>query len=396
MQQQGTSQALSNKNAFAEASYDNRWNVRVSVITRHAITNYGSILQALATQKAVEHLGHECEIVDYVRTDESPAHLEATLLKGKPSWNGSALRRAAYLALRQPESVAGAFGFAQERRRLLNLSKRYHSPEELRCDPPAADVYMTGSDQVWGPTSSGEYDPSYLLFFAPDGARKVSYAASFGKKIPDGDVEKMFRALLERYEAVSVREDSAVQQLGEWGIRAKQVLDPTLLLSGDDWRGFAGRQVRRRPYVLVYQIHSDPRVGEYAKTAAKKLGLPLVRISAYLHQIGREGRLKYLPGVREFIRLVDGAHLLVTDSFHGTAFAINLNTPFVEVLPGNGTASRNVSILRLTGTEERILSGDGLALLEKPIDFESVASVLAQNRESSFGVLRSLIEGGSL
>lgn len=368
--------------------------MKVSVITRHAITNYGSLLQALATQKAIGSLGHECEIVDYVRTDESPFHLEATLLRSKPYWNGSLLKRVAYLALRQPESLAGALKFVRERRRFLKLSRRYSSVGELSSEPPAADVYMTGSDQVWGPTSSGEYDPSYLLSFVPDDARKVSYAASFGKRVPTGETESMLRSLLARYDAVSVREDSAVQQLKTWGFQADQVLDPTLLLSGDNWRGFAGKKNACPPYVLAYQIHSDPRVGRYAEAAAKKLGLPLVRVSAYLHQIAREGKLEYLPDIREFVRLIDGAWLLVTDSFHGTAFAINLNTSFVEVLPDNGTASRNASILRLTGLEDRVLKDDDLSLAEKVVDFEPVNKVLSCERERSLSLMRSLIEGG--
>lgn len=252
---------------------------------------------------------------------------------------------------------------------------------------------MTGSDQVWGPTSSGEYDPSYLLSFAPNDVRKVSYAASLGKRAPAGETESMFQSLLARYDAISVREDSAVHQLKTWGFEADQVLDPTLLLSGDNWRDFARGKKVRPPYVLVYQIHSNPRVGHYAEAAAKELGLPLVRVSAYLHQVVREGKLEYLPGIREFIRLVDGAQLLVTDSFHGTAFAINLNTSFVEVLPEDGTACRNVSILRLTGLESRVLKDDDLSFAEKAVDFEPVNKVLSLERKRSLNLMRFLIEG---
>ena len=368
--------------------------MKVSVITRHAITNYGSLLQALATQLAIELLGHECEIVNYVREVESAFRLEEALLKSKPSWNGSAVRRLAYRLLRQPESVAGAVGFARERKKLLKLSRRYSSAEELAADLPIADVYLTGSDQVWGPTASGAYDPSYLLSFIPDTSRKVSYAASFGKRVPEGEVEVMFRTLLERYACVSVREDSAVSQLRKWNIDAVQVLDPTLLLSGEAWRRFAGGQEKKTPYALVYQIHNDRRVGRYARQVAKDMGLPLVRVSAHLHQISREGKLRYLPGIKEFISLVDNAALLITDSFHGTAFAINLGTPFVEILPDNGTASRNVSILRLTGLEDRVLRDSGdLSLASDPIDFARVENVLRVERERSLKVLRSLIEG---
>lgn len=368
--------------------------MKVSVITRHAITNYGSLLQSLATQMAVESLGHTCEIIDYIRDDESPLHLEATLLKSKPAWNSSVLKRVAYLALRQPESLAGALKFARERSKLLKLTQRYRTTAELSLNPPVADVYMTGSDQVWGPTSSGKYDPSYLLSFVPDDAAKVSYAASLGKRVPTDETETMFRALLARYDAISVREDSAVQQLNTWGFQARQVLDPTLLMTGDDWRRFAGGEKTRLPYVLIYQIHSNPRVGRYAEVAAKKLGLPLVRVSTHFHQVTREGKLEYLPDIRKFIRLIDGARLLVTDSFHGIAFAINLNTSFVQILPDNGTETRNTSILRLTGLEGRVLKGNDLLLAGKSIDYTRVNTLLSLEREHSINVMRSLIEGG--
>lgn len=120
-----------------------------------------------------------------------------------------------------------------------------------------------------------------------------------------------------------------------------------------------------------------------------------MRVSPYLHQITREGRLEYLPGIKEFISFIDNAELLITDSFHGTAFAINLGTPFVEVLPDNGTASRNASILRLTGLEGRVLgSVDDLSLALEPIDFSQVNEVLDRERKQSLEVLRSSIEGG--
>ena len=373
--------------------------MKVSVITRHAVANYGSLLQAIATQRAVEMLGHECEVVDYVRSDETVLRSERTLLESKPKWSSSFLRRIVYLALRVPESVLANTMFSAERRKALRLSRRYSSLDELRRNPPAADVYMTGSDQVWGPVMCGAYDPAYLLEYVPEGCRLVAYGSSFGKRVPSGDAEHMFCKGLSRYDAIAVREDTAVAQLGGWGIPAEQVLDPTLLLPGDVWRSAMsvdGGCKRRMPYALVYQIHSDPRVGAYAERAASHLGLPLIRVSAYAHQMSREGRLVFLPCASDFLRLIDDAEILVTDSFHGTAFAINMNTPFVEVLPNTGTASRNASILRLTGLEDRVLGSDNdLELAGRPINFAPVNAIVIKERERSMKVLRRLIEGGA-
>ena len=79
--------------------------MKVSVITRHAITNYGSLLQAMATQRVIEELGHNCEIIDYIREDESYSQHEKTLLKRKKEWNRNPIKKGLYLAIRQPESI---------------------------------------------------------------------------------------------------------------------------------------------------------------------------------------------------------------------------------------------------------------------------------------------------
>lgn len=98
---------------------------KVSVITRHAITNYGSLLQSLATQKMIEKMGYECEIVNYIRDDESYSKHELTLLKKKPNWYNNPVKRMTYLLLRQPESILAGRKFEKVRNETLNLSKLY-------------------------------------------------------------------------------------------------------------------------------------------------------------------------------------------------------------------------------------------------------------------------------
>ena len=214
--------------------------MKVSCITRHAISNYGSLLQAYATQRAVESLGHEFEIMDYVPACEDVSQQVRTLLSTKPSWNGNPLKKSVYRLLMEPETRVAGKRFARERSQLLKMSPHYASLEELKANPPKADVYMTGSDQVWGPISSGAYDLSYALEFAPEGARRISYAASFGKKNMPDSVRPRFLEDLRAYEAVFVREDAAREQLASWGIeRPDRLSIPRCCLMarrGEGWR----------------------------------------------------------------------------------------------------------------------------------------------------------------
>ena len=187
--------------------------MKVAVITRHAITNYGSLLQAFATQQVIENLGHECEIIDYVREDESYTQHEKTLLARKPEWNRNPIKRAIYLALRQPESIASGKRFEVEQSKYLHLTRRYTSSEQLLKDKPIADVYVTGSDQVWGPVENGTYDSSYCLSFTDKADKRIAYAASFGRTEMTENIEAYFKKWLSRYRYIGVREDSAVSIL---------------------------------------------------------------------------------------------------------------------------------------------------------------------------------------
>lgn len=366
--------------------------MKVAVITRHAIINYGSLLQAFATQQVIENLGHECEIIDYIRDDESYAKHELTLLARKPEWNDSLIKKIVYLALRQPESIASGKKFEREQKKYLHLTKRYTCLKQLVNNKPKADVYMTGSDQVWGPVENGSYDSSYCLSFTNNADKRIAYAASFGRTDLSSETHDYFIKWLERYKFICVREDGAVKLLKRWGLDAVQGLDPTLLLDGNFWHRYMN-PIKANDYVLVYQLHNDKRVGAYAKKVAESMGLPLIRISSSFHQVFREGRFIWCPSVGEFLSYIKNAKCLITDSFHGTAFAINLHTQFVEVLPNNNTGARNISILRLTSLSDRILDkDDDINLAEKLIDFSKTEQIIAEKRRESIELLKQMIE----
>lgn len=366
--------------------------MKISVITRHAIINYGSILQALATQSVIEKIGHECEIINYIRDDESYKKLERTILKCKPEWNKNILKRMMYLFFRVPETILAGKRFEKERMRLLKLSRLYTDSDELQADPPPADVYITGSDQVWGPMTAGDYDCSYCLSFTVDNAKRISYAASFGHTDMTSELEEYFKKHLSRYAGISVREESAVKILADMGIAAQQVIDPTLLIDSKEWMKYADMNIKGK-YVLVYQLHNDPKLGIYAQKTAKEKGLPLIRISASLHQISRRGKFIWCPDISKFLGYIKNAEYLVTDSFHGTAFAINFNTQFIEVLPNNKTGTRNISILKLTELEDRIVTDfDDFSCINRQIDFQRVNRIIETERERSLKILKRMLE----
>ncbi len=361
----------------------------IKVITRHAPSNYGSLLQSIATITVLERLGHTCEIIDYIRNDEQGLKAVITSLNSKQGWNGNPLKKLAYIAFRYPEEKTAEVKFSRMRKKFLKLTRLCRTIEDLK--KLNADVFMTGSDQVWGPTLNGHYDEAYFLSFVADNP-KTAYAASFGRTDFTPQILSEYKRLLSAYASIAVRENSAVGLLKQMGIAcAGQVLDPTLLLTGEEWSKWIKKDIQGK-YVLVYQLHNNPALSDYAVRFARHAGLPLYRISPTFHQIRRGGKFIYLPKLDEFLSYIKNCAYFITDSFHGTAFALNFNKQFIEILPNNKTGSRNQSILQLTGLTDRILTDyQDFSLADKPIDYTSVNDILYNERQESVQVLRRLL-----
>lgn len=363
----------------------------VALITRHAVFNYGSLLQTIATRQCVENLGHRCTVIDYCRRDEDYRRIASVLLQRNPRWNRNALTRLVYKAVQSPKFHLMGRHFDRLRKGMFPVTARYDSEEALRARRPKADIYMTGSDQVWGPIGGADFDGAYFLSFTEDSDRRVSYAASFGKATLDSGITEEIKALLARYETVTVRERSAAQVIEGWGLPVRQVLDPTLLLDSGYWDKLITDTFPEK-YILVYQLHSNEDMLHYAYALAEKTGLPLVTMSSTAQHLVKKGsRHVFLPTLSQWLGYIKNAAFLVTDSFHGTAFAINFGTQFVNVLP-KGTATRNQSILELTGLQDRVVTDyQDFSCYDRFIDYTRVHRIIEENRKDSLNILEGML-----
>lgn len=374
--------------------------MNVKVITRHSPSNYGSLLQSIATVKTIEGLGHDCSIIDYQRPDERGLKGVLTQVNCKAGF-GNPLKKLAYIAIRYPIEKFALVRFDRMRKKYLKMTSRCSSHVDLK--KISADAFITGSDQVWGPMMNGVYDSAYFLQFVGKDSRKLAYAASFGKTKFDESTVVAYKKMLSEYNKIAVREKSAVSLLEEWGLNncLGQVLDPTLLLDMSQWTNLLIKKndfdkYKDLKYILVYQIHNDPKLSGYAKRLAKHTGMELLRVNPMLHQALRGGKFICSPDLSEFLSLVANASCIVTDSFHGTCFSINFGKQFIEILPNNATGTRNQSILELTGLSDRILCDfNDYSLVDKVIDYSKVNELLEVERRKSLEVIRSMIQNSS-
>ena len=248
--------------------------LRLSVITQHTVNNYGSVLQTYVTQKIFESMGHRVEFVDFWRADNLEAARVDRVLQ-----NNSAMKRLRPLwasippAARLTRWAVGKLLQRNQRnmkrfleQRVTFSAEKYLSAEMLRRRPPVADVYITGSDQVWNSQYNHGVERAYFLDYAPAGKKRISFAASIGRTALDKEEIPETVALLKRYTAISVREQSGVDLLKSLGIQAQRILDPTLVLDGAWWRRLADyRKCPKAPYLLIYQLNVNPQMDAYAE-----------------------------------------------------------------------------------------------------------------------------------
>lgn len=363
----------------------------VALITLHRSANYGSVLQALATQVVLERMGYDVVVVDYYAPRNSVPEMLRGLRHKKPLFEKNPLALFAARAILLPSYLKRRRNFDRFITRSLNLSGRtYRSNEELTLDPPEADLYVTGSDQVWNSEWNGGIDEALFLAFTPDDAPRISFSASFGKlELDDGEVGRT-RELLARYGGITVREDTGVEIVRGLGLDATQVLDPTLFMTPEDWRPWVSGRRPRGEYILMYNINHNAPLDRFVQRLARKTGLPVYYISYQLHDCFKRGRMRCCVPVEDFLSLIAGARYVVCDSFHCAAFSVNFNREFA-IVPPKRFGTRLESFMRVVGLEDRIVGEEDIGIFDRPIDWGSANARLDAERARSLDAVKSAI-----
>lgn len=320
---------------------------KVGIITVHCLPNWGSVLQAYALQQVIKRLGFEVENIDYRFPNEF--HWE----RGK-KWGMKPPLTLKNMLRCIKNTVMYAMNLkAHPLMHLLDLfiknnmklSKRYISYNELHKNPPIYDIYVSGSDQIWNPnTMLGDY--SYMFDFAPDNAKIISYASSFScRNIPES-MKPQYKRFLSRYTSISVRENNGKLIINELlGREAKVVLDPSLLLDSDEWKKLSmnGRKCLLPPkyilcYMLAYTFSADEPMNILLTRVQERFKWPVIMLKTAPRNFKGEQFVlpkNYSIGIPEFLYLIQNASIVVSSSFHGTAFALNMGTPLVALAKKN-------------------------------------------------------------
>ena len=366
---------------------------KIELITLQRVPNYGSVLQAYATQKIIEREGYECEIVNYF-----PKRMTISAMLRRIKDKNNKLRKS--LVLRTvariiiiPSYIKRFSSFKKFYKHLNMTDVEYHSNEDLIKNPPIADIYCTGSDQVWNSEWNEGIDKALFLDFAPKDKKRISISASFGKsKLNDEEID-ITRELLKKYSKISLREKSGVDIVKKLGINNSiNILDPTLLLGKDDWNKISSTKFEKRDYILVYNLNRNKKIDKFACNLSKKTGLKIKYLSYQFHEFYKKGKMYCNPKVEDFLSLIKNATYVITDSFHGTAFSLNFEKDFVIVYPQK-YSTRIQSILEILNLENRVAKDENdLSVCEKIIDYSIVRNNLEKERKKSLDWVKNSLE----
>ena len=365
--------------------------MKIEIITLHRITNFGSMLQTYATQTAIEKLGHKAEVLDFV--PDGMSFKRANWPKNDvPAWK-KLIKLPPLFAVNLMEY----HDVSRFLRKYIHISpKRYHSYQEIMADIPVADAYLSGSDQVWNTQNNNPPEDlkAYYLGFAPEGKKRIAYAGSFGKNTFTEDEERIIKEYIAKYDYISVREDDGLKILHRFRFdNGVHVVDPTLLLRGNEWRNFASVKKAPKPgYVFVYNLNRNGLIKEVAKAIAKEKGLRIINFADTFDFI-KGAKNRFGNTAEDFVNHIANADYVVTDSFHGTAFSLNLNRQLI-VVKAPRYNSRIESVLRVAGLLDTRLVGsveEGLKAASNAINYNHVIPRIEAERQLSLDYLKKAL-----
>lgn len=317
--------------------------MKIGVITfSESKENYGQMAQACALQIYLEKKGHSPFLIQYDKTAEvnlrKPGFTQRLAMTNWKKLLDPAALFSKLDSLTKSAAPLPDRKFDEFKSDFLKCDHhQYNCYNELNDNPPEADLYITGSDQVWNHHYTGNPKP-FFLQFGKNESKRASYAASFGhKELPEA-VMKEYEQYLRAFNAIGVREKSGIKLCRQMGYRNAVLLpDPTLLISKEKWLEYSqpidAFSHDDRKKVLIYTLGNrssglKDQTVEHFKTQEK---VSVVHVS-----INKDTDGDTFPTVPQWLDLFDQADHVVTNSFHGTLFAIIFRKKFI-CLPSSGT-----------------------------------------------------------
>lgn len=368
--------------------------------------NYGQILQAYALQKYLKNQGHIAYLIAYIPQRKKVLELIKEITKCfLYLFTRSKKYEEIFLYYKNKWKHRKRRFYQFKHTHLQKSKKTYRSLKELKKNPPEADIYITGSDQVWNNTACDKENGVWYLDFGNKEVVKVSYAASSGRAFSKEEYGYLYK-YLSKFRSIGVRESELLNDIkSSIGINHSElVLDPTLLLPKEEYLSLCAPlpKQNKKKYIFLYILNIQTAseiyweaINEYRKS--KHLDCKIVSSSGYYQakELIR-GEKSIQASIPEWISYINNAEFVITTSFHGVVFCIKFQKSFIAIpLKGKYSKGNNriFTLLEKLGLSSRVFSEDKsfTAQMEAPIDWSSVNKILEKEKEKSCLFLNNII-----
>ncbi|MBQ3664797.1 MAG: polysaccharide pyruvyl transferase family protein [Lachnospiraceae bacterium] len=354
---------------------------KVGILTYHDALNYGAVLQAYALRRSLRKIGvPDVEVIDY----KNPEVMSAADLKGLLFSGG--IKGILLFVTR----IGVVSRFKRFRVGKLHLSKELKTQKEFEEYVRGLDHVVVGSDQVWN-EKWNNCDEVFFLNVDMDNNKKGSYAASFGFEQLEEDKKEIYKKRLSGFSSLSVREHSAKEIVeNTLGLSCEQNIDPVLLLNREEWEKITVDIKPKKPYILLYLVPYQKEVVEYAVKLAKEKGMKILMASRSF----RNWSLLHVgsSSPEKFLGLVKNADMVITNSFHGTAFSVVFEKKAVIMLNNaRGYNVRSRDLLAMCKIVDEDFKGEKVET--DNVDWTFVKQVLKKEQSRSKKYLKDMLNG---
>lgn len=380
--------------------------MKIAVLTLRLHSNYGGILQAYALMHVLKQLGHDPYLINnqYFKKRNRFSlyfiYLRNAIQKYVLGYK--------YVEIFQEKRYRKEYEIICKNTHLF-VEKHIYPQTDFVCteddwtqlqDHYKFDAYVVGSDQVWRPAYVKHIEYFFLSFLNTTTVKRIAYAASFGTQewTFSENQTSLCGNLLRKFDAVSVREESAINMCKSYfGVNAIQVLDPTMLLSKEDYKKLLSKEMKLKSDLdlLVYLLDANElkyEVVSWVEQCKKTKGVWINNPKSEDKKLAYEDRIA--PPVEDWLSGFLSARYVVTDSFHACVFSILFHIPFLVVGNSARGLTRFQSLLSLFGLENRLLKENDLRLncIHDDIDWHYVDEQLQFLRSKSLSFLTNVLK----
>lgn len=334
--------------------------MKIGILTIPLHTNYGGILQVYALQTVLKRLGHEVIVIDkspykYLKTFRKPfAYTKRFVMKFMFKKD---------IRIRSEEYHNEIYSVVSQYIQpfIDNNIQRVEIDDLKILKEKDFDAIVVGSDQIWRPKYYPKVENAYLDFTEKWNIKRITYAASFGTDKWEYSKKQTKRCgkLLKKFDAVSVREDSAIKLCNDYyDVNATQMLDPTMLLEVKDYiEIFEKSNVpKSKGTLLDYILDETDEIRSLIDKIAKRKGLIPFKVNSMVEDVNAPLEERIQPPVDQWLRGFYDAEFVVTDSFHACVFSILFNKPFIVVGNMERGLARFESFLKMFELEDRMIT----------------------------------------